>query len=437
MNKVPVGASIAHAYQFLFGRFFQIIGTGWLPGLLFGLVVYALLSGMHDLGPMHAPPPSTMAGMAIWALCCAVFFIAIRSVLAISLTQEALGVRKDLTLAHFVIGPRELRLFFGYLRYILLAVVLAIVVAVIAAVAFWAAQTYGAKLVVSGHPVAMPLAGLLVLVLHVALMLSLLRLFFMLAPVASAEHRTRLSRAWAISHHSTWRILFVCLGTFLPLMLAAYAVLYYAVGPNAVQALVHAMQAKPHNAAPLVDFITGHAAMIATFNAVVGVIGAALLAGASATAYRVTTGHEDPEPEDDAALVAPLLAPVVAAEPVVAEPVHHETPHDHGHGHEDHGHSDHGHGHGEDHGHGHHESHGSDEDDGDAEKADHGHSDHGHGAHDSHASEDEDDGEDDDDDDEDAGHGHADHAHGHSAHGHSDHGHDDHHHHAKAADEAA
>ena len=35
------------------------------------------------------------------------------------LTQEALGVRKDLTLAHFVVGPRELRLFFGYLRYYL------------------------------------------------------------------------------------------------------------------------------------------------------------------------------------------------------------------------------------------------------------------------------------------------------------------------------
>src|SRR5882724_6995967 len=35
MSKVPVGKSIAHAYEFLFGRIFQIIGTAWLPALLY------------------------------------------------------------------------------------------------------------------------------------------------------------------------------------------------------------------------------------------------------------------------------------------------------------------------------------------------------------------------------------------------------------------
>jgi hypothetical protein len=433
MNKVPVGASIAHAYEFLFGRFFQIIGTAWLPALLYGLGVYVMLSGMHGWMPVHAAPPSMLAGMALWGVASAVFFIAIRSVLGISLTQEALGVRKDLTLAHFVVGPRELRLFFGYVRYYLLFIVLYLAVLLACGAALWAAKAYGAKLAVSGHPLAMPLAGLLAVVLVVSFALSMLRLFFLLAPVASAEHRTRLSRAWEISRHSTWRILFVCIGTVLPLMVAASAALYFLIGPDALQAVGRAMQAKPHNAAPLLEFYAGHAVMFATFSAVAGVIGAALLAGASACAYRAVTGHEDPELEDDAALVAPLLAPVVA------EPVHHEEPHDHGHGgHEDHGHSDHGHGGHEDHGRG---DHGH----GDRGHGDHSHGDdHGHGGHgqENHGHHESPAADDDDDDAEEDGHGHDEsHGdHGHTQHG-EDHGHHDHDHghghHAKATEEAA
>ena len=94
-------------------------------------------------------------------------------------------------------------------------------------------------------------------------------------------------------------------------------------------------------------------------------VGGALLAGAAAHAYRITTGHALAELEDDAALVAPLLAPEVvapavvvpAAVPVVEElplPVHHD------HGHEDHGlgrHEDEQHHH-HDHGNGHHNGHG-------------------------------------------------------------------------------
>ena len=426
MNKVPVGASIAHAYEFLFGRFFQIIGTAWLPAVLYGLGIYVVLSGVHDVGPIHAAPPSTMAGIVGWGLLFAAFGVMIRSVLNVSLTQEAFGIRKDVVFAHFVIGPRELRLFFGYVRYYLLAILLYIVVIALCLGAAWLAKTYGAKAVVSGHPIAGPIAIAVCVVLVVSFFLSMLRLFFMLAPVAAAEHRTRLGRAWAIGAGSTWRILFVCLGTFLPLWIAAGAAVYYLIGPAAFQQLVHAMQAaKPHDASPMLEFYGAHAVPFAALSAVSSALAATLLAGASATAYRAVTGHEDPEPEDDAALVAPLLAPV--------EPVHHEEPaphheeshdhghsdnghSDHGHGHDDHGHTDHGHS--DDHGHGHSEDHGH---------GDHGHGDHGHG-HDAHAEDDDDDDDGDDDShgDGDHGHGHDDHGHGHGDHGHGDHGHGSH-----------
>ena len=436
MSKVPVGASIAHAYGFLFGRFFQIIGTAWVPALMYGLGYFVFLGAFQP----SAQPPNP-AVLAVPALCAFVFFLVIRSVLGISLTQEALGVRKDLTLAHFVIGPRELRLFFGYLRfYVVFFVVYALVVAVSLGALFLAGK-YGAgllpKMAAGGKPVAVLAAAALAVVLAAWFVLSMLRLVFLLAPIASAEHRTRLSRAWSLTRGSTLRILVVLIGTFLPAMIAIGVAAYYLIGPAEFGALGQALQhMKPGNPPPLAGFLSRHAPMLSLIVGVSAAINGALLAGASACAYRTVTGHEDPELEDDAALVAPLLEPAEAHS-------HHEEPAtDHGHGgHEDHGHGaheDHGHGGHENHGHGHEEPRGDDDPETPAEGRGHdshddnghghgngghaGHDDHGHGSHgddgghDSHGHHAQvDHGE--------GGHG----GHGHADHGHADHGHDGNH----------
>jgi len=425
MSKVPVGASIAHAYEFLFGRFFQIIGTAWVPALLYGLGYFIFLGAFQPLTPGQPPNAAAVAAFAVPALAAFAFFLVIRSVLGISLTQEALGVRKDLTLAHFVIGPRELRLFFGYLRFYIVFFVLYIVVLAVSFGAVFLARRYGAgllpKMAVGGKPVAVVAALALMVVLVIWFILSMIRLMFLLPPIASAEHRTRLSRAWSLTRGSTLRIFIVLIGTFLPAMIVIGVAVYYLIGPAEFTALGQAFQhMKPGNPPLLAVFLSKHAPMLSLIVGVSTAINAALLAGASAAAYRTVTGHEDPELEDDAALVAPLLEP--------AEPHgHHEEPAvDHGHGdnghggHEDHGHGghdDHGHGGHEDHGHGHEEP--SGHDDHAAPEEDHGHGgheDHGHGngGHDDH------------------GHGgHDDHGHGgHDDHGHG--GHDSHGHHAHA-----
>ncbi|MEI9991508.1 MAG: hypothetical protein WDM86_15875 [Rhizomicrobium sp.] len=414
MSKVPVGASIAHAYAFLFGRFFQIIGTAWVPALLYGLGYFVFLSAVP--GPASASGPAALAAIAISMVVSLVFFLAIRSVLGISLTQEALGVRKDLTLAHFVIGPRELRLFFGYLRYYIVFIVLYAVVLAVSFGAMFLARKYGAGLlpatVVGGKPVAEIAALVFVVIVAIWFALSMIRLVFLLPPIASTEHRTRLSRAWTLTRGSTLRILFVLIGTFLPAAIAFGAVFYFVIGPADLSALVQAFHnAHPGNP-PLHGFLAAHAPKLALLAGVFAAINAALLAGASATAYRAVTGHEDPELEDDAALVAPLLAPVED---------HHEEPAEHGdHGHggqEDHGHGgheNHGHGDHDDHGHGGHEDHGHG-----------GHEDHGHGGHEETAAADDDDNQGHGEHEEHGHGGHDDHGHG----GHEDHGHgahDDH-----------
>jgi len=432
MSKVPVGASIAHAYEFLFGRFFQIIGTAWVPALLYGLGYFVFLGAFQPLTPGQPPNP---AAIAVPALAAFAFFLVVRSVLGISLTQEALGVRKDLTLAHFVIGPRELRLFFGYLRFYIVFFVLYVVVLAVSFGAVFLAKKYGAgllpKMAVGGKPVAVIAALALMVVLVIWFVLSMIRLVFLLPPIASAEHRTRLSRAWSLTRGSTLRILIVLIGTFLPAMIVVGAAVYYLIGPAEFAALGQAFQhMKPGNPPPLAGFLSKHAPMLSLIVGVSTAINAALLAGASAAAYRTVTGHEDPELEDDAALVAPLLEP--------AEPhSHHEEPA------VDHGHDGHGHGRHEDHGHGGHDDHGHGGDQG------HGHEDHGHGheepsGHDDHAATEEDHGHGGHEDHGRGNGGHDDHGHGgHDDHSHGPGGHDDpghgggdsHNHHAHAGHE--
>src|SRR6185437_15261594 len=256
MNKVPVGASIAHAYEFLFGRFFQIVGTSWVPALLFALVCYVNLTAMHPL--QVGPDGAALLALAAASLVTFALFLMIRAVLGISLTQEALGVRKDMTLAHFVVGRRELRLFFGYLRFYVVFVALYAAVIVIFAGGLFLARRYGSNLAPSLALHGRPVATIVAVVLFA---LSMMRLYFLLAPVASAEHRMRLARAWELTGGSTLRIFIVYLGTFLPAVVAFWGVSYYALGPAHVSALIQAFRdVKPGNPPPVGAFIGAHAA---------------------------------------------------------------------------------------------------------------------------------------------------------------------------------
>src|SRR6201999_3741177 len=113
--------------------------------------------------------------------------------------------------------------------------------------------------------------------------LSMIRLSFLLAPVASAEHRTRLSRAWALTHGSTLRIFIVVLGVFLPMVVAAGIAGYYLLGPADVSAFYQSLLHAKHGAPlPVHDFLAAHAAMLSILSAVFAVLDGALLAGASA-----------------------------------------------------------------------------------------------------------------------------------------------------------
>ena len=381
-KRVPVGSSIAHAYVFLLQNLTNVIGTAWLPALLYGAGFFLFFQHSHDWMPAERADLASIVLTACTGILALAFTLIIRAVIGISLTQEALGVRKDFTLAHFVIGPRELRLFFAYVRFYLVAALLYVGVLAVSVGAMYAAQHYGAtlapKIRPGGFPLAVLGAVLVTIILFVWYVLEMLRWFFLLAAVAAAEHHAKLTHAWDITRRSTLRILAVYLGVFLPLALASAVGLYFLVGPDQWAGLVAALHAQKAGApSALGPFYAAHALVFATAVGVLSLVGGALLAGAAAHAYREVTGHALPELEDDAALVAPLLEPETPAVVPVPVPVADElpapVPHDHGHG----DHLDHGH----------HNGHG-----------DHGHNGHAHGNHEAHPARDDDDADDGGDD---------------------------------------
>ncbi len=227
MEKVPVGRSITHAYEFLFGRIFQIIGTVWLPALLYATGYYFWLQNAATwLAPITHDQAALTRGIAAT---CGIFLLALvcRAVIGIALTQEALGIRHDILLAHFVVGPRETRLIFAQIRLALIVVVLDVALAAVVVMGLGAAAAkYGAATppapLIAGKSLVVNGAVLAAVLLYVAFVLAVLKLSFLLTAVASVERHAKIRRAWQLAGGSGWRIVLVLLGVLLPLGVARF-----------------------------------------------------------------------------------------------------------------------------------------------------------------------------------------------------------------------
>ena len=424
MEKVSIGRSVAHAYGFVFARFFQIIGLAWLPALFYGAGYFFWLKNAGAWMP--ADQQTVIAGLQTVGFSLLAFFAAImlHAVIANALTQQALGIRKDFALAHFVIGPRETHLFAALVRFFVIFVVFYVAWILLSALGLYEVKHFAGPgsavataTTIRGVPLLPILTGAVSLALLFIFALSMLRLSFLLAPVAAVEPHVMLTRSWALTRGSAWRLLATYLCVILPVALAAGAAIWLLAGSDALHVT---MSAKPLDPKLIGQFGADHALMLACVSGLVFVFMAALQSGATAEAYRTVTGHEEPESEDDDALVAPLLTPVVPAHAPDTETVHDDhAPDDQSGGHEPPAEE-----------HGHHEDaanaaahDGQDSHDvgahAEPEPAQEhgGGGEHGHGglAQDDHAH----------NDDGHSGHGHDDGGHG--DHGHGDHGHDSHH----------
>lgn len=210
MEKIPVGATIAHGYRFGFGKFFPILGTMWLPWAIMAAGGYALMSQRmawatalmkHDYASL---PAALMLLVPFYVVS---FFLLVMQIAGIN--ELALGLRKP-SLYYFSLAKPVWRLTGAFLLAFLIA---------IAGYAVMLLLPFSLVLLLrSAH---LPLiAGLLVAAVFVAALCAYLygmcRLMFLLAPVVVAEQRTGLQRSWALGRGNFWRIFAVTLCIFLP-----------------------------------------------------------------------------------------------------------------------------------------------------------------------------------------------------------------------------
>ncbi len=395
MKHVPVGRSIAHAYGFLFGGIVTVVSLSWVAAVFFAALRRAMFAMDPVVMPLAAHPQAALVHAAAFVgallLICAV---------AVPLTRTALGERPEWTLAHFVIGGRELRLFLALIRlYLILIAVIALCVLGVAGAAMGAkaALAQWPAVAKSGVPVEAVARGVSIAIAVIVALYISLRLSFFVYPVAAAEPHASLRRAWSLGGGNVLRILAVVLAIVVPVYALVIAAEYALMGQTLIDTAHRFLTTLPRDMLPLHALLAAHAGAISAGAAVVMVVMTALSAGASAAAYLRVTGAD---------------AEVLAVAEALAETAHH----DHGEAlagdaaHDDRGHDDHSHDH--------------DGHDGHGQEA-HGH----HGGHDDHGHA------------EDA-HGAEDHGHAHPApeeHGQDDHGHDEHAHrddaHMHAAEE--
>jgi hypothetical protein len=296
MGKVRVARSIARAYSFSAGHLFGILGTSWLPATFFAALcawwIGALGSEAHAIANGSLP---RALGQTLLFLCGAALLL---SSISIPLTRAALGEERESSFAHFVFGRRELRLFFGLLRF--LGVVLAALI--IFATAFTLAVQGGmvhflatllpgpkgfspsAGEIWRGIPLRRAVADAGAASMLVVMAVIGLRFGFFLAPLAAVDDRAKLSRAAQLSGRSFWRLLAVSAAVVLPTMAVVGFLCFAILGPAARANIAHAYGTGALD--DLLAIIGVHAVPLAIVCAGSAVLFLALIAGASSNAYR-------------------------------------------------------------------------------------------------------------------------------------------------------
>src|SRR5215472_285940 len=130
MKKIPVGPTIASAYNFTFGGVGTVIGLIWLPLVAYTLgrffVVDYYAAHLTQSGDPSAGGQATLILFVFWFV--SLFFTAI---IGVSLTRQVMAPRPGSVIAHFAIGTAEFNYFLALLAvfFVMLAVYIAAIIA--------------------------------------------------------------------------------------------------------------------------------------------------------------------------------------------------------------------------------------------------------------------------------------------------------------------
>jgi hypothetical protein len=218
MAKIPVGRTIGYAYRFTFGHFLTLLGLVWLPFVVMMLSAYLLLRpllGATRIAMALNDPRALLASLPLMLIVVSIAFTCF-TMMSVSLTREALGLRRGLAFVSFPLDATLWRLLVAHLLVVLILVgVLLGGFAVVVVVALLINALFGAI-----H--AGVIAGASLVMTAVLFIYVMIRLAFFLVPATVAEQHRSIRRAWQLSQDNFWRIILVVtamIGPFVVLQL--------------------------------------------------------------------------------------------------------------------------------------------------------------------------------------------------------------------------
>jgi hypothetical protein len=248
MKKIPLGSAIAGSYGFLFTNIISIIGTMWLPVLLFAALMAAFVCQMipHEWFQGHFPEHIAkddmhrllIAHLPIFVTAIPVMVLAsmlMKAMINVGILRHAIGEKTSTTFIWFSLGGRVWRMVAMSLLFLVVYVVLEISAIILFAVLNVAlhAMPFIPHVVQGLANAALAVAAFL------AIMYVIVRLFFFLPAVIVAEHRISPSRAWDLSKGNVWRIVVLLLAVIVPVCVltgvVVCATLFTTVVPEAMR----------------------------------------------------------------------------------------------------------------------------------------------------------------------------------------------------------
>jgi hypothetical protein len=232
MNKIPVGQTIRFAYAFTFGEIGTIIGLIWIPTLINAVATFFVLRSYYgtliDSFENSMPPNGSGLG---WPLLLAFLTILLLAMVAVAVTQQAMGLRHGPAFARVSFGSAEWRTFGGFFGLYMLFVLFAAAFAIL----FGAARVASSNAVQSNPA----LTGLFAAVTPLALLMGIcaviylvVRLSFLLVPSVIDGGEFGLSRSWLLTKGNVGRIVVVALATLAPILLIVGVAQLALLGPG-------------------------------------------------------------------------------------------------------------------------------------------------------------------------------------------------------------
>lgn len=279
MTKIPVLDTIRAAYHFTFTHLGAIIGMILLPMILGTVIGYLVLQRFFmAMADAFASNNLALIGPALLGLLSFVLVgLLLLAMMAVPVTQLALGNRKSDALLHFAFGPQEWRLFragLGLAGFLFALLLLA---------------SMGTAAVMG---VGSEMAGLVASLIFVACLIFFLLRFGFLAPaVAVAENEPVLPRSWLLSAGNFWRLFGILVAILFPVRLVMVLIELAVVGPGLLQSELFTATASTAMLAAHFHAVSQGLPIKAGLAFLMAPVFLGLIAGASAHAFRTLKGE--------------------------------------------------------------------------------------------------------------------------------------------------